>query len=551
MLSVSSAPLGSSVPVSVSPVVALAQCYFQLKEYRRAVHCLREESSAIAVFLKNYALFMVRYWKDNEAMQAGEKEKEEALFESNDAAGNQAGTKLVTPHVEAAVPSSSASILIPDSTVFTKFRNKELRALELTLSTSKFCSSEPDAFCLYLYSVVLHALSKNEVAREYLVHSVNLMPYNWSAWLLLVELCPDGAVATSLALNNHWMRDFFFVEMFSDSVSQVNIPLSEEEIIPDQSKASLVAGKNSALLQSSLNRVVEAFPNSSHVLATKAMIQYNAREFEIAQSFFEQLRQKDPFRLENLDTFSNLLYIKESSAALSFLAQSVFKIDKYRSETCIIIGNYYSLKQNHSKALIYFRRALRLSPNYLAAWTLLGHELVELRNTSGAIEAYRRAVDINPRDFRAWYGLGQTYEMLQMFSFALYYYQRAAALRPFDSRMWCAMAESYEKLGRTHDSIRCYLRADESNKDQEGLALAKLGALYAGLIGEDNQAKAAMYYRRLLLKEPSSSTSPEIIEARTFLGEFCKRQLQVALVCNNVVIISNRTTIWYWKMRMP
>lgn len=57
-----------------------------------------------------------------------------------------------------------------------------------------------------------------------------------------------------------------------------------------------------------------------------------------------------------------------------------------------LTGNYYSLKGHHEKAVKYFRRALKLNPKFLSAWTLMGHEYVELRNAPAAIEAYRRAV---------------------------------------------------------------------------------------------------------------------------------------------------------------
>jgi anaphase-promoting complex subunit 8 len=39
-----------------------------------------------------------------------------------------------------------------------------------------------------------------------------------------------------------------------------------------------------------------------------------------------------------------VLYVKESRADLSRLAQAAAQTDKYRPETCCIIGNYYSLK---------------------------------------------------------------------------------------------------------------------------------------------------------------------------------------------------------------
>ena len=70
-----------------------------------------------------------------------------------------------------------------------------------------------------------------------------------------------------------------------------------------------------------------------------------------------------------------------------------------------------------------------LDRSFLSAWTLMGHEFVEMKNTHAAIESYRRAVDVNRKDYRAWYGLGQAYELLNMHQYSLHYYQRATALR--------------------------------------------------------------------------------------------------------------------------
>ena len=50
-----------------------------------------------------------------------------------------------------------------------------------------------------------------------------------------------------------------------------------------------------------------------------------------------------------MDTYSNILYVKEQFAALSHLAHRVAAADKYRPETCCIVGNYYSLKGQHEK----------------------------------------------------------------------------------------------------------------------------------------------------------------------------------------------------------
>ena len=59
-----------------------------------------------------------------------------------------------------------------------------------------------------------------------------------------------------------------------------------------------------------------------------------------------------------------------------------------------LAGNYYSLNDQHEKAVTYFQRALKLNPQYTSAWTLMGHEFMERKNTSAAIEAYRKAIGI-------------------------------------------------------------------------------------------------------------------------------------------------------------
>uniref|UniRef100_W5MTM3 CDC23 (cell division cycle 23, yeast, homolog) n=1 Tax=Lepisosteus oculatus TaxID=7918 RepID=W5MTM3_LEPOC len=163
---------------------------------------------------------------------------------------------------------------------------------------------------------------------------------------------------------------------------------------------------------------------------------------------FNELREQDPYRIENMDTFSNLLYVRSMKPELSYLAHNLCEIDKYRVETCCVIGNYYSLRSQHEKAALYFQRALKLNPRCLGAWTLMGHEYMEMKNTSAAIQAYRHAIEVNKRDYRAWYGLGQTYEILKMPFYCLYYYRRAHQLRPNDSRMLVALGECYEKLAQ-------------------------------------------------------------------------------------------------------
>lgn len=343
------------------------------------------------------------------------------------------------------------------------------RIISLVESRGIIGYAEP--FSQYVYALALLDSERTSEARQVLIESLTKWPWNWSAWLLLQGLCSDFDTVMALSLPEHWMRDLFYAALCLE-----------------------LHNNDEGLARYTKIRVT--FPNNAYIMQQIATAHYNLREFDQAQEIFEELYRRDPDRLEGMDIYSNILYVKEMLPQLSHLAHAAVCVDKFRPETCCVVGNYYSLKSQHEKAVAYFKRALRVNPKYLSAWTLMGHEYVELKHPRAAINCYRRAVDINPRDYRAWYGLGQTYEILAMPFYALYYYRQATQLRPMDARMWCAMGGCYETevIAMPEAAIRCYLRA-EKNNDREGIALPKLGKLYM-MLGKMN--KAAECYKKAL-----------------------------------------------------
>jgi anaphase-promoting complex subunit 8 len=339
-----------------------------------------------------------------------------------------------------------------------------------------------DAFGLYVYGMVLKAQAvvppKSPAAHSVLIQSILQFPFNWSAWLDLADLaCNDRIVEQAIEeqlqpiLSGHFMYHFFCAYLQSERQAHAEAQLIYERWMD----ASLFGG-------------------SPYLLSQYAICSYHTREFAEAKTILQDLHRHMPYRLDSMDIYSNILYVNEDSVALSQLAHTAVVVDKYRAETCCIVGNYYSLKQQRAKAIQYFQRALRMDRNFTSAWTLMGHEYVEWKRTPKAMEAYRRAVQITPTDYRAWYGLGQTYELLNMNMYALYYYKQAAQLRPYDARMWCSVGTSYAQLKRTADAIRSFERAVLLD-EREGVATQKLAALYRQ---ELDTEKAAQCYMRHL-----------------------------------------------------
>ncbi|VBB76188.1 Putative Anaphase-promoting complex subunit 8 [Podospora comata] len=292
-------------------------------------------------------------------------------------------------------------------------------------------------FLEYLHGMVLVKEKNDRAALQYLVESVQLFPWNWGAWMEITNLITRveqlNEVTPKLPQN---IMSFIF-----------------------HAHASINLYQQGGEIANALNDLLVVFPTSSFLLTDKALLYYHSKDLVAAEQEFSQLLGLHPQRIDALDHYSNILYVLNLRPKLAFLAHLCSSIDTFRPESCVVIGNYYSLLSCHDKAVHYFRRALMLDRSCLSAWTLMGHEYVELKNTHAAIESYRRAVDVNRRDYRAWYGLGQTYEVLEMHAYALWYYKKAAGLRPWDGKMWQAVGSCLQKMGRDKDGIKALKRA--------------------------------------------------------------------------------------------
>ncbi|CAI7678563.1 unnamed protein product [Penicillium manginii] len=321
--------------------------------------------------------------------------------------------------------------------------NRELpdlaRGLEgwLVERSSKGLDDKGQGWLEYLYAVVLLKGRNEELAKKWLLRSVHQNPFHWGAWQELNDLLASTEDLKQIV--DHLPQNIMTL-IFHVYCSQELYQATEDTY-------------------QALSELESIFPTSAFLKTQRALLYYHSKDFEEASAIFTDILATSPHRLDSLDHYSNILYVMNERPRLAFVAQIATATDKFRPETCCVVGNYYSLKSEHEKAVMYFRRALTLDRNFLSAWTLMGHEYIEMKNTHTAIESYRRAVDVNRKDYRAWYGLGQAYEVLDMSFYALFYYQRAAALRPYDPKMWQAVGSCYAKMGRVEQSIQALKRA--------------------------------------------------------------------------------------------
>ncbi|KAJ3188253.1 Anaphase-promoting complex subunit 23 [Gaertneriomyces sp. JEL0708] len=379
--------------------------------------------------------------------------------------------------------------------------NPELRNVLVLLNENE---SNMDSFCWYMKGLVFLQLKLNEQACEAFIKSIERFQYNWSAWEGL-----GAAVDSSSILNTvlakvppGYMCKFFSVYMMSEK------GISSTEYA--QSMADLAA----------------MFPDNPYLTLQSAVAYYNQGKYRQALDDFEDYREREPYSLENTDTQSHILFTLNQHEKLSVLAHEAVELDRFKPETCITLGNYYSSRRDHYHALQYFERATKLRPGFAEAFILMGDEYLELKNSNAALETYRRAADAAPHDFRTWFGIAKAFDLLDMPDHSLPYYQKAVACRPYQAQIWTSMGVCYEKVGKEQLAMMCYQRG-LTCMDKDTILYFRIAKLYDHSPRLRDKAQAAVFYKLWVEEFEAKNGDKEMYyelweEAHTFLTMFFK-----------------------------
>jgi anaphase-promoting complex subunit 8 len=111
-----------------------------------------------------------------------------------------------------------------------------------------------------------------------------------------------------------------------------------------------------------VDEVLRLFPGSLYLMTQKALVYYHQRggtrrivsrafmltshyptslycvDFEAAERTYDEIRMKDPYRIDDVDVFSNILYVMQKRTKLSKLAHEFLAFDKDRPEVCCLVG---------------------------------------------------------------------------------------------------------------------------------------------------------------------------------------------------------------------
>ena len=121
----------------------------------------------------------------------------------------------------------------------------------------------------------------------------------------------------------------------------------------------------------------DMFPGSLWIMSLRACVLYHLHgkclryciiaasdairpvDFGQAEAQFKKIWALDPHRIDDIDIYSNILYVGESKLELSKLAHEFLALDKDRPEVCCLVGTTFT----GFLLTLYSKGAQRLSPD--------------------------------------------------------------------------------------------------------------------------------------------------------------------------------------------
>ena len=176
-------------------------------------------------------------------------------------------------------------------------------------------------------------------AKEVLLESIRLEPCLWGAWLELAHHINDRDTLHSLDLPNHWIKYMFSAHTY------IELHLNQQALEIYFGLQTGGLDKSTYLLaQVSKCEYCHANMKIKVVIPIQIAIAYhNMRQVTRAVEKFQQLLSGiDPYRLDNLDIYSNLLYVNEQRVELAHLAHKRYTAVK-DYVACVYIFAYNML----------------------------------------------------------------------------------------------------------------------------------------------------------------------------------------------------------------
>ena len=192
------------------------------------------------------------------------------------------------------------------------------------------------------------------------------------------------------------------------------------------------------------------------------------------------------------------------------------------------------------EALREFNAALKLKPEYDAAWLLRGHALRRLGDFDGALQSFAQALKFNRESEEGWMGLASVLHDLSRYKEEVEAYDELVRLRPRFVEAWINKGAALHAMNDFSGALVCYekvlaLRPEHAAAwNNKGAALLRLG--------RDDAAETSF--------EEALHFNPDFYDAmvnRVFLSQKRGRHGETVLWADRALRLREAGWLWYLK----
>ena len=122
-----------------------------------------------------------------------------------------------------------------------------------------------------------------------------------------------------------------------------------------------------------------------------------------------------------------------------------------------VLGVLWNLTREYSLAEAAFKEAIRLDPTNYTLYNKLGATQANSSRPDGskdAVLAYRKALEMKPNYVRAWVNMGISYANQNMYDLAAKYYLKALSLHNKPNHIWSYLRLALNCMGRPELAAR-------------------------------------------------------------------------------------------------
>ena len=108
------------------------------------------------------------------------------------------------------------------------------------------------------------------------------------------------------------------------------------------------------------------------------------------------------------------------------------------------------------KAIINYRKSIKINPNYIDAYNNLGGAFLQLKKFNECINILQAAIKINPNFAQAYYNLGNTFKEMGKLDESIHNYQRAIEINPTYFDVYNNLGNIFIDIGKIDDARKCF-----------------------------------------------------------------------------------------------